>query len=76
MKKDEFDDTLKKIGITRQEFSNITKVAYSTIGNWHDETKPIPGWVDSWLDNYIKAKSYIDIKNKVFEIEKVENVTN
>lgn len=72
MKKDEFDDILKKIGMSRQEFSNITKVAYSTIGNWHDENKPIPGWVDSWLENYIKVSAYERLKEIVFEIEKIE----
>ena len=72
MKKDEFDNILKKIGMTRQEFADKTNLSYGAVSNWHDEKKPVPGWVDSWLDNYIKAKSYIDIKNKVFEIERVE----
>lgn len=72
MKKDEFDDALKRIGMSRQEFADITNLSYGAVSNWHDEKKPVPGWVVSWLDNYIKAKSYIDIKNKVFEIEKVE----
>ncbi len=56
MKKQEFDETLKKIGLSRQEFADMTELAYSTIGNWHDEKKPVPGWVKSWLDNYVKAK--------------------
>lgn len=56
MNKQEFDDRLKQIGLSRTEFSNMTKLAYSTVGNWHDEKKPVPGWVDSWLDNYEKAK--------------------
>lgn len=56
MEKLKFDNTFKNIGLTRQEFSDITGIAYSTIGNWHDEKKPIPTWVDSWLENYIKAK--------------------
>lgn len=63
MKKLEFDETLKKIGLTRQEFADITELAYSTIGNWHDEKKPIPGWVKSWLENHIKAKKYQHIKD-------------
>ena len=57
MKKKDFDNTLKKIGLSRQEFANLTDLSYSTIGNWHDEKKPIPGWVKSWLENYIKAKN-------------------
>lgn len=56
MKKQEFDETLKKIGLSRQEFAEMTELAYSTISNWHDEKKPVPGWVKSWLDNYVKAK--------------------
>ena len=56
MKKQEFDETLKRIGLSRQEFADMTELAYSTIGNWQDEKKPVPGWVKSWLDNYVKAK--------------------
>lgn len=73
LKKDDFDETLKKLGITRQAFANMTDLAYSTISNWSDDKKPIPGWVDSWLENYIKAKSYEDVKNKIFEIEKIDH---
>lgn len=56
MAKIDFDNTLKKIQLSRQDFSNMTNTAYSTVSNWHDEKKPIPGWVKSWLENYIKAK--------------------
>lgn len=56
MTKKEFDNTLKEIGLSRNEFAEMTNLAYSTIGNWHDEKKPVPGWVKSWLENYIKAK--------------------
>ncbi len=69
MKKEEFDNTLKNIGLSKQDFATLTTLAYSSIGNWHDEKKPIPGWVDSWLNNYIKAKSYEDVKEKVLQIE-------
>ena len=56
MKKQEFDTLLKEIGLSRQDFADMTNLSYSTIGNWHDEKKPIPGWVKSWLENYMKAK--------------------
>ena len=56
MKKQEFDNLLKEINLTRQEFADLTKLAYSTIGNWSDDKKPVPGWVKSWLENYTKAK--------------------
>jgi len=63
MKKDEFDDTLKRIGMSRQEFADITNLSYGAVSNWHDEKKPVPGWVDSWLENYISKKKYENIKN-------------
>lgn len=65
MKKQDFDETLKKIGLSRQEFADMTELAYSTIGNWHDEKKPVPGWVESWLENYSKSKLADDIINAV-----------
>ena len=56
MKKKDFDQTLKKIGLSRQEFAKLTNLTYGAVSNWNDEKKPIPGWVKSWLENYIKAK--------------------
>lgn len=56
MKKQEFDTTLKNIELSRQEFADMTKLSYGAVSNWHDEKKPVPGWVKSWLENYIKAK--------------------
>lgn len=56
MTKAEFDETLKGIGLSRKEFATLTNMAYSSVSNWNDENKPVPGWVSSWLDNYIKAK--------------------
>lgn len=57
MTKEEFDETIKKIGLTRKEFANLTNMAYSSVSNWNDETRPVPPWVSSWLENYIKAKT-------------------
>jgi hypothetical protein len=34
----------------------MTNLTYGAVSNWDDEKKPIPGWVESWLNNYIKAK--------------------
>lgn len=66
MTKEKFDNHLKDLELSRQEFSNITGIAYSTINNWHDEKKPIPSWVDSWVENYIKAK---DMDKVIFAIK-------
>lgn len=65
MKKQEFDNLLKEINLTRQEFADLTKLSYGAISNWNDEKKPVPGWVKSWLENYIKAKNMDNIVEAV-----------
>lgn len=56
MKKQDFDRILKDNKLSRQDFADMTNMSYSAVSNWHDEKKPVPGWVESWLENYIKAK--------------------
>jgi len=72
MTKKDFDKTLKDIELSRQKFADLTKLSYGAVSNWNDENKPVPGWVQSWLENYIKSKSYEQIKDKVLEIEGIE----
>lgn len=71
MTKIEFDTILKENNLTRKDFANLSGIKYTTVGKWNDADRPIPSWVKSWLENYIKAKSYGDVKDKVFEIEGV-----
>lgn len=42
-----------------------------SLNNW-GSTQGIPYWVKSWLENYIKAKSYNEMKERVFEIEGIK----
>ena len=63
MTTEEFKDKLDKANLSKKQFSDITGISYGTIGNWHDENRPVPSWVDSWLDNYISKKKYDYIKN-------------
>lgn len=65
MNKKDFDDILKKINLSRQEFANKTGLSYGAVGNWNDESKPVPSWVESWLENYIKAKDIEKIAEAV-----------
>lgn len=57
MTKKEFDERLDCLGLTRQVFAQLTSLSYGSVTNWHDERKPVPSWVSSWLDNYAKAQS-------------------
>lgn len=55
MNNDIFVELLKKSDLNKKEFSEKTKLAYSTVANW-STTNNVPDWVESWLQNYIKAK--------------------
>jgi len=55
MTKDEYNNTLKKIGLTKKQLASILGVAEQTVNNW-GSTNKIPYWIETWLENYIKAK--------------------
>ncbi|EFN2953255.1 hypothetical protein HKV72_001868, partial [Campylobacter coli] len=63
MLKREFDEKIKSLGLTRQDFCNITGLAYSSVSNWNDNNKPIPIWVDTWLLNYEKSLALDELLN-------------
>ena len=60
---------VKEKGWSKREFAELSNISYNTVNNWNDENRPIPPWVESWLDNYSKAKIYEDLKSKVIKIE-------
>lgn len=66
---DEFKQLLKEANLTKREFSELLQISYQGVNNWGTNGREYPYWVKSWLENYIKAKSYESIKDKVFEIE-------
>ena len=72
MLKVELTKILNDINLSKKEFANLSNISYNTVNNWNDETRPVPPWVKSWLKNYIKAKSYSDIRDKVLEIEGIK----
>lgn len=55
MIKEEFDKILKSIDLDRKVFAELTNISYNTVNNWNDNKKPIPNWVESWLNNYKKS---------------------
>jgi hypothetical protein len=70
MLKKDFDDSLKSLALTRSSFAELTGVSYlGTVTKWDDESRPIPSWVSSWLENYSFKKKFLLLKN-VFEDSK------
>lgn len=57
MLKDELTQTLKDIDLSKKDFAEKANISYNTVNNWNDTNKPVPPWVQSWLENYIKAKN-------------------
>ncbi|EAH5523997.1 hypothetical protein APO71_02810 [Campylobacter coli] len=70
MLKREFDEKIKSLGLTRQDFCNITGLAYSSVSNWNDNNKPIPIWVDTWLINYEKSLALDELLNIIEKYKK------
>ncbi|AKJ53387.1 MULTISPECIES: hypothetical protein [Campylobacter] len=73
MDRNEFNSLLKQANLTKKEFSQIIGMQYSSVNNW-GSSQDFPRWVKSWLQNYIKSKSYDEIKNKILDIEKINNI--
>ncbi|NUW25110.1 XRE family transcriptional regulator [Arcobacter butzleri] len=76
MNKQEFSDFLKDINLSKKEFAELSNISYNTVNNWNDDNRPIPPWVESWLENYNKVKAYDDIKEKILEIENIKIKTS
>lgn len=69
MTKKIFIARLKKNHLSLDDFAKLTNIPSGTVYNWNRENKTVPNWVESWLDNYEKAKLYELFKEKFFEIE-------
>jgi DNA-binding transcriptional regulator YiaG len=72
MNKEEYNQTLKDIGLSKKELANILGVAEQTVNNW-GSTNKVPYWIKSWLQNYIKAKDFdtiVDTVKPYFESDK------
>ncbi len=52
----DFEDKLKEFGINKKEFAELSSLPYQTVMNWSN-SKRTPAWVESWLENYRKARA-------------------
>lgn len=64
MEKEEFNKLLKQANLTKKEFSEQVDMTYGAVNNW-GTSQAFPRWVESWLQNYIKAKVSDDIIDAV-----------
>ena len=69
MNYDEFENKLKAINLSKKEVSEMVKMSYTGVTNWK-QTNAIPGWVDSWLENYEKGKTLDELLNLIEKYRK------
>jgi len=65
LKKDILNEMLKSAELSKKEFALQADISYNTANNWNDETKPIPSWVESWLNLYIDNQSFKKLKSAI-----------
>lgn len=58
MTKVEFNKLLFEADLSKKEFSSLVELSSITVNGWGGTDKPIPSWVKTWLENYIKAKRF------------------
>lgn len=65
----EFKELMKAAELNKKDLAELLTTSYHCVNSWGTNGRDYPYWVKSWLENYIKAKSYDMIKDKVLEIE-------
>lgn len=60
MDKKTFNAVLKEVNLSQVQFAEILNIESTTINKW-GVSQNIPYWVESWLENYKKAKLGEDV---------------
>jgi len=61
MDKQRLNELLKIAGLRKKQLSQMFGLSQSAVNNW-GISKEMPYWLESWLENYIKAKKYDEIQ--------------
>jgi len=67
MTNDEFEKMLKKLHMSKKEFSRLVNMSYGGVVNWGRSNQNVPAWVESWLDLYDESQKYRKIKKTLKE---------
>lgn len=62
MLKSELTEILETINLSKKEFAQLSNISYNTVNNWNDDNRPVPPWVESWLENYIQMRKFEIVK--------------
>ncbi len=64
----EFDRLLNLAKLTKKNFAEINKLHKNSVTNW--KQKEIPGWVQPWLENYIKGQAFDELIDTAVQLKK------
>jgi hypothetical protein len=67
MTNNEFEKMLKKLHISKKEFSRLVGISYGGVVNWGRSNQNVPAWVESWLHLYEDSQKYRKIKKALEE---------
>ena len=65
----EFKKTLKKCDLTIKKFANMCGLHFTTISTTWKSKNEVPKWVETWLNNYIKAKTLDNVKDVICPVK-------
>ena len=57
MQYDAFEAMLGAVNLSKKEFAELVKMNYTSVTNWK-QSDNVPEWVESWLENYDKARKF------------------
>ncbi len=60
-----FKATLKKCDLTIKEFAKMCGLNPNSISTSWKAKNEVPQWVETWLNNYIKAKTLDNVKDVI-----------
>ncbi len=76
---DNFESKLKSLKLKKKEFAAMVNAGYTGVVGWNTRGFT-PEWVDSWLENYEKARKYDEIrqivKDKLSEYDTENDTTS
>lgn len=64
----EFDKLLGLAKLGKAEFAEINQLNKNSVFNW--KQKGVPGWVQPWLEHYIKSKAFDAVLDTAEQLRK------
>lgn len=62
-----FKEKLKIVFLDKKKFATLSNTSYETVKGWKRKGKKIPGWVDSWIENYKTKIELKELKKRIKE---------